>query len=116
MQRTLDAAGGMRVGQGIDDLDGAGEQHRMSAKTSGMGQRGHEMTLAEPGARDEHDVGVLLDEIQMEEVLDKQAVDFGGPVPVKLIQRLEHGEARLSNAALHAAIFKSSHLTAEQLR
>jgi hypothetical protein len=59
---------------------------------------------------------VLLDEIQMEEVLDKQAVDFGGPVPVKLIQRLDDGEARLSNTALHAAIFQPGHLAAEQLR
>jgi hypothetical protein len=47
---------------------------------------------------------VLGDEVQVEQVLDEQSVDLGGPVPVELVERLEHGESCQLNAALHAAV------------
>ena len=57
-----------------------------------MAQRRHQMALAQARARDEHDIGFLFDEVQMEQVLDEQAVDLGRPVPVKLINRFEYGK------------------------
>src|SRR5438105_1139213 len=42
-------------------------------------------------------------------------IDLGGPVPVELIERLEHGEACQLDAALDAAIVARGGLAAEQL-
>ena len=86
IERTFDAAAGMSLCQRVDDLNGAAEQHRMSSLARGMAQRRHQMALAQAGAGDEHDIGVLFDKVQMKEVLDEQAVDLGRPVPVKLIK------------------------------
>ena len=72
------------------------------------------MTLAQAGAGDEHHIGVLLDEIEMEQILDQRAVDLGGPVPVELIERLEHREAGLRDAALDAAIVAGRRFPVDQ--
>ncbi len=81
-----------------------------------MSQRHHEMAFAQPGAGDKHDVGVLLDEVQVKQILDEHAVDLGGPVPVKLIKRLENGKASLVDATLHPAVIARGGLAADQLR
>ena len=114
-QGLLDAAGGLRGGQRVDDVDGAGEQHRVPAQTSGVAACGHQMALAQAGAGDEYDVGASGHEVQVEQVLDEQPVDLGGQVPVELVERLERGEACLLDAALHAAIFARGGLAGDQL-
>ena len=53
-----------------------------------MTERGHQMTLAQPGAGDEHDIRMRLDEVQVEQILDQQTIDLGRPIPVELIERL----------------------------
>lgn len=78
-------------------------------------QRCHQVALAQTSARDEHDVGVLLDEVQVGQILDEQPVDLGGPIPVELIERLEHRESGLGDAALHAPVVARERLAAEQL-
>ena len=79
-----------------------------------VAQRGHEMALAHSGAGDKHDVAALLDEVQVKQVLDQQAVDLGRPVPVELIERLEHGEAGQIDTPLHAAIIVRGGLPVDQ--
>ena len=46
---------------------------------------------------------------------DEQPVDLGGPVPVELVERLEHREPCLLDAALHAAVFARGSLAGDQL-
>ncbi|MFO1293517.1 MAG: hypothetical protein U1F07_10640 [Rubrivivax sp.] len=69
-----------------------------------MAQGDHQVTFAQTGGGNEDDVAVLGDEVQLEQVLHLGAVDPGGPVPVELLERLEHREARVLDAALHAAV------------
>ena len=105
VQGALDAAAcGGCGGDGVDDVDGAGEEHRVCAQAGGVAQGGEQMGLSEAGRRNEDGVAVLGEPMQLEQVLDLGAVDLGGPVPVELFERLEHGETRVLDAALHAAI------------
>ena len=113
VQHALDAATGLRSDRCVDDVDGAGEQYRVASQAGRVTQRRHQMALAQSGARDEHDVGVLLDEVQVKQVLDEQSVDLGGPVPVELIKRLEHRESCQVDAALHAPVVARGGLAAE---
>ncbi len=55
---ALEVAAGLSASERIDDLDGAGEQHRVPAQASGMAERGHQLAFAEAGFGDEHHVGV----------------------------------------------------------
>jgi len=114
-QRPLEAARGLGGGQCVDDVDGAGKQHRVPALACRVAQCGHQMALAQAGAGDKNDVGALGDEVQVEEVLDLWAVDLGGPVPVELVDGLEHREAGLIDAALDASILAGGGLAVEQL-
>ena len=114
-QCPLEAASGVRGGQRVDDVDGTGEQHGMPAQTRRVAQGRHQMALAQADTGDEHDVGVLGDELQMEEVLDLRTVDLGGPAPVELVEGLHHGEAGLQDATLDAAILAGGGFACEQL-
>ena len=82
----------------------------MATLASGVAQRSHDVTLAQPRVGDEHDVAALLDEVQVKQVLDEQPVDLGGPVPIELIKRLEHGKSGQLDAPLYAAIIPRSGL------
>jgi hypothetical protein len=73
------------------------------------------MALAQADAGDEHHVGVLGHKVQVEEVLYLRPVDLGGPVPVELVDGLEHGEAGQADATLHAPVFAGGGFAVEQL-
>jgi hypothetical protein len=60
--------------------------------------------LADADGAEEDDVGFLGDEAQTEEVLDLEAVDFLGPVPVELVEGLENGEACRLDAPFDQAL------------
>jgi hypothetical protein len=49
-------------------------------------------------------VGVGRDEGEAEQVLDLRTVDLSGPAPLGVLEGLEHGEARVPDAALDAAV------------
>lgn len=68
-----------------------------------MRKRQGQMCLSQPHPTDEHNVGVGLDEVQAEKVLDLCAVDFLRPRPVELIQRFDHGQACRLDPSFHAA-------------
>src|SRR5215470_3407605 len=57
---------------------------------------------ADPTQQDE--VGFGLDKLVVEVVLHLEPVDPGGPVPAKLLQGFDDGEARQPNATLGGAI------------
>jgi hypothetical protein len=58
---------------------------------------------------------VLGHEVQVEEVLNLRPVELGGPVPVERVDGLEHGEAGLADAPLHAPVLALGSLAIEQL-
>ena len=105
-------AGGGR--EGVDDVDGAGEQHRVAAGTRGLTQGDTQVSFAETDGAQEDHVGLLLDEVQTEEVLDLRSVDFLRPAPLELIEGLLHREARPSDALRETFILAAGHLALDQ--
>jgi hypothetical protein len=55
------------------------------------------------------------DEGQTEEVLDLRAVDLFGPTPLEVIEGFEHGEARVPDPPLDAAVLAHGGLALNQL-
>lgn len=63
-ERLLQAAGALRGGKRVDEIDGGGEQHRIAALAGGAAQRHTQVRLAQANPSDEDDVGFVLDEAQ----------------------------------------------------
>lgn len=106
----------LRGGQRVDDIDRGGEEHRVAAQAGRVAERDSEMALAQADGGDEDHVGVVLDEAQAKQVLDLGPVDLLRPVPVELIEALEHREARQSDAPLDAALFAPVGLALDEPR
>src|SRR5215471_10077294 len=64
----LEAAGGLRGGERIDDVDGGGEERGVAADAGGMAECYADIRLAEANGRDQDDVGIRSDEGQAEQV------------------------------------------------
>lgn len=62
------------------------------------------MGFAQANIAQEDDIGFVFDELEAEEVLDLEAVDFPGPIPAELVECFEDGKARLLEAALDEAL------------
>ena len=62
------------------------------------------MALAHADAAQEDDVGLLGQELQAEEILDLEPVDFLGPAPVELFEGFQDGEPGAFDPRLHAAL------------
>ena len=59
----------------------------------GVTQGGGEMGFAEADQAEEDDVGFVFDELEAEEVLDLEAVDFLGPVPAEGVEGFDERES-----------------------
>jgi len=103
-------------GQGVDDIYGGGEEHRVSVQAGGVAERDRQMRLAEADIAYQHDIGVGRDEGEAEQVLDLRPVDLPGPAPLEVLKGLEHGEARIPDAALDAAVLAQRGLAFCELR
>ena len=79
--------------EGVDDVDGVGEEDALAVLAGGVAQRGGEVGFAKADEAQEDDVGFVADELEAKEVLDLQAVDLFGPVPAEGVQRFDDGEA-----------------------
>jgi len=95
LELALEPAGGLGGGQGIDDIDGGGEEHRVSMLAGSVAEGDRDVRFAEANIADQDDVGLGGDESQTEQVLDLRPVDFCWPVPLEVIEGLEHGERAL---------------------
>ncbi len=82
--------GGRQV---VDDTDGVGKEHGVAFLAGGVAQGGGQVGFAQADSAQEHHVGVLGQELQAEEVLELEAVDFLGPVPPELFKGFEDREA-----------------------
>src|SRR6516165_3457263 len=112
---ALEPNGGLGRCQGIDDVHGGSEQHRVSLQAGGVAESNRQMCLAEADVADQDDVGLGCDEGQTEQVLDLRAVDFFGPVPLEVIEGFEHREARVLDASLDAAVLAHRGFALNQL-
>jgi hypothetical protein len=91
-------------GQIVDDTDGVGEEDGVPLLAGGVAQSGGEMSLADARRPEKDDVGLLDDEAETEEVLNLEAVDLPGPVPLELLQGVEDGEAGRLDAPFDEAL------------
>ena len=73
------------------------------------------MRLPRADAADEHDVGGVGDEAAVEDVQDRVAVQVRLCVEREGVERLEHREASILDAALDAALPAAGHLQMDQL-
>src|SRR4029077_16531581 len=101
--------------QGIDDVHCRGEEHGVSIQAGGVAQSDRQMSLADADAADQDDVSLGCDEGQTEQVLDLWAVDLFGPTPLEVIEGFEHGEARILDPPLNAAVLAHRGLALNQL-
>jgi hypothetical protein len=74
-----------------------------------------QVRLAEADVADQDDVGLGCDGGQTEQVLDLRAVDLFRPAPLEVIEGFEHGEARIPDTPLDAAVLPHRGLALNQL-
>jgi hypothetical protein len=60
--------------------------------------------FAEADPSEEDDIGLIIEELQAEEVLDVYAVDVFRPVPEELIQGFDDGETGKPDATAYGAV------------
>lgn len=101
---SLKLPGGLSGGEGIDDIDGGGKEHRIACQASGMAQCVTRIALPQTDPAEEDDVGLVVDKLQAEQVLDLKAIDLFGPTPVELLEGFEHGEVGEPDPALGATV------------
>lgn len=95
---TLEGGSGLEGPQGIDDIDGGGEEHRVAVETGGMAQSDGQVTFPDTDPTEKNGIGVLFDKSETENILDLGAIDFLGPVPLERIEGFDEREARPSSA------------------
>ena len=100
----LESAVDLSGAQGVDDIDGVGEEDAVALLAGAVAEGGGEMGFAEADQAEEDDIGFFLDEAQAEEVLDLEAIDLFGPVPAEGFEGFEDGKARGLDAAGHGAV------------
>ena len=103
-QLGFEGAFGLGGVQGVDDVDGVGEEHVHALLAGGVAEGGGEVGLAESDGAEQDDVGVIPDELEAEEILDLKAVDLFGPVPAEGVEGLDDGEAGALDAAGDGAV------------
>src|ERR1700674_6036681 len=104
MELALETAGGLGRCQGVDNVHGSGEQHRVPIQAGGVAESDRQMRFAEADVADQDDVGLGCDEGETEQVLDLWAVDLFGPTPLEVVEGFEHREVGVLDASLDAAV------------
>ncbi len=97
--------GGLRRGQGVDDVEGSREQYRVASQTSLVSPGGGQMGFAQSGPAPENDVGLVLEEAKAEEILRLGTIDLLGPGPVELCEGFEDREPCRLDGTLRGPIF-----------
>jgi hypothetical protein len=108
---AFEATGGLCGGQGVDDIDRAGEEHGVAVWAGGVSEGDAEVRFAETDVADEDDVGIFFDECQTEEILNLQAVDFLRPGPVEPLKGLEAREVSCLDPVLDRLSQSVGHLS-----
>jgi hypothetical protein len=109
-QLALRAAGGLGGGQGVDDIDGAGNQCRVALEAGGVGQGDGQVGLAHADPAVQDDVAVLGEEVQEEQLLDLGAVDLLRPAPIEPVEGLDTRQAGGLQVAAHEGLVTAGRL------
>jgi len=104
LELTLEDAPLLGGGQVVDDADGIGKEYGVALLAGGIAQGGGQVRLPQSDSSQENDIGFLSDELQSEEVLHLETVDFLGPVPVELFEGFEDREAGGLDASFDDAL------------
>ena len=88
----------------VDDVDGVGEENRVAFQASGVAQCGGQVGFAQADGPQKDDIGFLCQELQPEEVLDLEAIDFLGPVPAELFEGFDDRKAGGFDAQLDGVL------------
>src|SRR5690606_19859387 len=83
-------------------------------QAGGVAEGERQVRFSETDAADQDCIGFFLDEVELEQMLELRTVDFLRPVPLELIERLDEGEARLSDAPLETSVFPMGNLAFDQ--
>ena len=81
LELLVECMGGLGFAKVVDHTEGGGEEGRLVGEAGLVGDGSGDVGLADAGGADEDDVGILLEEVETEEVLDLLAVDLFGPGP-----------------------------------
>ena len=96
--------GGAILGGEVPEHVGGGDEASSVAREDGtMGEVLGEHGLADAAGADEDDVDMLAEEVEVEEGLDRVAVDLPGMRPVEVGDRLEGAKRRVGDPTLEAA-------------
>ena len=102
---------GMGSGEGVDGIDGGGEEDGFALEAGGITKGGGKMGFAQADAAKKDDIGFVFDELEPEEVLDVDLIDFLRPTPLKLVDGFEDGEAGQADSALDGAVVAGTDLS-----
>src|SRR5271163_539948 len=103
-QLGFEGAFGMGGAQGVDDIDRVGKEHAHALLAGGVAERRGEMGFTEADEAQEDDVRLVMDELETEEFLDLETVDFLGPVPAEGVEGFDDREPRGANAPGDSAV------------
>jgi hypothetical protein len=85
--------------QVIEHLDGRHIQDAVASLACALAQGDSQVSLAQSNCAHEHDVRVVLEELEAEELFDGHLVDLLGPAPLVLIEGLTIGEASVTKTS-----------------
>ena len=94
----------MGSGEGVDGINGGGEEDGLSPETGGISKGGGQVGFTKANASEKDDIGFVFDKFQTKEVLHGHPVDFLWPTPLELIDGFDNGETGEADAALDGAV------------
>ena len=107
--------GDLRGCQCVDDFHRGGEAHRMAGHAGRVRQGDGQVSLPQSHAAHEHHVVPGLDKAQAHEVLDRGTVDLFRPVPVEVLDGLDHRKAGGLDASVDAALLAGLGLAVDEV-
>jgi hypothetical protein len=110
-QAVFELPCGLSGGQGVDDINGGSKQNAVALETSLIAKGSCQMGFAETDTAKKNTVGFLLDKVEQKELLQLLSIDFLGPGPLELIERLGYRKTSHPDAALDGVIPASVGLT-----
>ena len=90
-------------GQGVDDRNDPGKEHRLALEARGRAKGGGPRRFASADAAQRDAGGPVLEQAAATVVLPLEAVHLGGPVPATLLQSLDDRQACLAQAIVGRA-------------
>jgi len=107
----FEAVGRVCGRQGVDGIDGGGEEDGFSLRQAGITKSRGEMGFSEADAAQEDDIGLIIEELQAEEVLHGSAVDRFRVIPAELVQGFYDREPCHGDSTLNGAIMAQGGLS-----